>query len=437
MLLALVLAAAPVSHYRITPDLARGTLAVELRIEHWDGARLCVDMEDAAAAIEGLERDGEDCFVRSESPTRYVVNLKRLRRIRSDPDYATDLGPAWIFHDSAVLLHADQAPGELHVRFVLPPGTSVAAPWPRDRDGAYLVTFEQFDAGAYVVVGALRTLPLIDLGSFSARVTVVNEEKQASDAQLREWVKAALEGEKRFYRGSPTKGTLPLHVVLAAGPGDDPGVFGSVLRRADPSVLLIYGARATSGFAADWVATHELFHLGNPPTNGRFPWFTEGFTTYYTELIRARRGVRTQAATWGNLASSARDYCQPGGRSLLERSHGGGWGWMQMYWGGACLALRLDVEIRTRSEGQRSLDDVLRAMRDGPELDEAGVIGVLDEASGGLASRHLHERRALPMDHLLDQLGVGEVRDDEAALRDDAPLSSVRRQLTRWADEGP
>ena len=431
MWLALVLAASPVTSFVVTPELAKERLRVELTVDGWKGEALCMDMEGAHAAVEGLERvEGRrHCFKRTAGTTRYVLNLARLRRMHSDPDYATDLGPAWIFHDAAVLLHPDGAASDLRVKFVLPKGLGVAAPWDQDPDGTYRVPFAQFDASGYVVVGPIRTLPLIEFDSFSARVTVVNEAKKASDAQLRAWVKAALDGERRFYRGSPTLGKRPIHIVLGAGRGEDPGVFGSVMRRGEPSVLLIYGADATSGFESDWVATHELFHLGNPPTEGRFPWFTEGFTTYYTELIRARRGVRSAGATWGNLASSAREFCQPNGKSLLERSRSGDWGgWMRLYWGGACLALRLDVEIRRRSQGTRSLDDVLRALRTGPELDEDGVIAALDAESGGLARQHLEEEQALPMEAVLRQLGVGAVEDDVAVLQP----NPVREAMERW-----
>jgi predicted metalloprotease with PDZ domain len=218
-------------------------------------------------------------------------------------------------------------------------------------------------------------------------------------------------------------------------PSDDPGVFGSVLRRKEPSVMLIYGTKAKNGFETDWVATHELFHLGNPPTQGRYPWFVEGFTTYYTELLRARSKALPENVVWGTLASSLRDYCQPEGTTLLERSKdlARNHDWMRIYWAGACLALRVDVAIRVQSKGTRSLDDVLRELRKGDPLDEEDLIAAFDTATGSeLASKHVTERKQLPIEDLLTQLGVGPVKGDVAVLKDDAPLSKVRQAMSRW-----
>ncbi len=409
--LALVLAATPVAQFSIEPLGA--TLKVELTVSGWKGDCLCLDMAGAEVAITGLPPHParKECFLRpTKGPVRYAVNLEALRKLRDDPDYAADLGAAWLFHDAATLLHPDGVDTALRVRFTLPQGTSVATPWPQEQDGTFTVTPAQFDAGAYLALGTLRTLDEVKLPGFSARLTLVEGKKAATDAQLREWVRGALATLGTFYGGTPSRGTRPLHLVLAGMPSEDAGVFGSVLRRGDPSVMLLFGSQATAGFEGDWVAVHELFHLGNPPTTGRFPWFVEGFTTYYTELLRARSGAKPEAQAWETLASSAREYCQPEGTSLTERSlnlrvnHE----WMRVYWSGACLALRLDVTIRQRSHGARSLDDVMRELRKGEPRSEAEVIAALDHAAGSpLASTHLAETKHVPMDEVFALLEPG------------------------------
>lgn len=438
MILALLLAAAPVTQVTVTPALEQRTLAIELQVDRsWKGDCLCLDMDGAEVAVRGLSRHPRrpSCFLRPEKgPIRYQLDLARLRSLRDDPDYAADLGRAWLFHDAATLLHPDGFETALRVRFVLGEGVSVATPWPREKDGTFLVSESQLDAGAYVALGALRTLEDVKLDGFSARLTVVEGPKAASDAQLREWIRVALASLGTFYGRSPSRGVAPIHVVLAGMKSAEPGVFGSVLRRAEPSVMLLFGDAAATGFERDWVATHELFHLGNPPTQGRYPWFVEGFTTYYTELLRARRGSLSAAKVWGTLASSVRDSCQPDGTSLRERSRNLATthDWMRVYWAGACLALRVDVEIRHRSGGQRSLDDVLRELRKAEPLDEDELLAALDRAAGSdLASSHVDATKPLPIEALLTALGVGAVKDDEAVLRDDAPLARLRRSLTR------
>ena len=363
---------------------------------------------------------------------KYQVSLTKLRRMRDDPDFACELGPAWLFHDATFLLRADDFDTDYRVRFVVPEGVSIAAPWPRDDKGVFTVSAAQFDMGSYVALGKLRVLDTVKFDGFSARITLVDEPKQASDAQLVEWVSRALKTHGAFYGGSPTRGTLPIHIVLAGVRSDDPGVFGSVLRRGEPSVMLLYGRNATSGFESDWVAVHELFHLGNPPTKGRFPWLTEGFTTYYTEILRGRSGALPVEVAWGTLAESLREYCSPSGTSLADASRAMR-DYMHVYWGGACLAFRLDVAIRKKSKGVRSLDTVLRELRVGPALDEAGVVAALDAAAGGrLASNHLEQKKgALPFEDALTELGVGAVEDGKARLNDSAPLAAMRKAMMR------
>ena len=433
----LLFSATPVEHLTVTPDLAKRKLNIAVTFDGWDGDCLCVDMggEDA---LSGLSRHATQsaCFARpAKGPLTYTVDLAKLSRMRNDPDYAADLGPAWLFHDVAAFLHPDGVDTELHVRFVLPKGVSVATPWPQNPDGSFTISPAQFDSGAYVALGALRTLEDLKLDGFSARLTIVDEPKAASDEQLRAWVRGALTSLGKFYGRSPSRGERPIHVVLAGMPSEDPGVFGSVLRRKEPSVMLIYGTKATRGFETDWVATHELFHLGNPPTQGRYPWFVEGFTTYYTELLRARSKALPEGVVWGTLASSLREYCQPEGTTLLERSRdlARNHDWMRIYWAGACLALRVDVAIRVASKGARSLDGLLRELRKAEPLDEADLIAAFDQATGSdLASKHVVETQHLPIEALLRDLGVGAVKDDVAALDDKAPLAKVRQAMSRW-----
>ncbi|MFO0598321.1 MAG: hypothetical protein U0228_23655 [Myxococcaceae bacterium] len=433
--LLVALAATPAVEFTVTADLEKSVLQIELDLRDWKGECLCLD-KDVADALSGLgpHPKREDCFLAPEKrPVKYQVSLSKLRRRYDDPDFAAHLGPAWMFHDATFLLRPDEFEGDYRVRFVLPSGATVATPWPQEKDGTFVVSEDQFDVGSYVALGKLRTLGVLELEGFSARVTLVDEPRAATDAQLLAWVKGALTAHGKFYRGSPTHGARPIHVVLAGVKSSDAGVFGSVLRRGEPSVMLLFGNEATSGFESDWVAFHELFHLGNPPTRGRFPWITEGLTTYYTELLRARAGVLPPEQVWGTLADSFRDYCSPNGTSLADHSRelSRTWQYQRVYWGGACLWFQVDVEVRKKSKGARSLDDVVRELREGDALDEDGLVAALDKAAGSpIATVALKREKKFDVEPLLKSLGVGVVKNDRAALDDSAPLAALRKAMT-------
>jgi hypothetical protein len=428
-----------IAHFTLTPDFQRQTVHVELTVTGWDGDCLCMDMGGAEMALTGLSPHPrqESCFVRpTRDPIAYTVSLESLRQLHDDPDYATRLGDAWVVHDASLLLRPDGKDMPLQVQFVLPAGHSVATPWVRRDDGEFHVSVAQFQAGSYLAMGpGLRKLTPVQFNTFSAQLTLLDSPRAATDAQLHQWVSGALTSLAAFYRGSPTTGVQPIHIIMASVPHEDPGVFGSVRREGEPSVLLLFGDRATRGFEADWVATHELFHLGNPLTRAKFPWFIEGFTTYYTQLLRARSGAITPAQAWGTLATSFREFCQPQGESLawksrnLRETHE----WMRVYWGGACLALRLDVAIRQRSNNRRSLDDVMRELRARKQaLSEKDVIGALDAAAGqALASTHLNTTTQIPIEQLLTDLGIGEATDEAAVLRPKSRWSAMRESMSR------
>jgi len=203
--------------------------------------------------------------------------------------------------------------------------------------------------------------------------------------------------------------------------------------------VLFFGSQAPdAAFASDWVAPHELFHLTNPHLQTRIPWFTEGFTTYYQDVIRARAGARPPAVMWADLLANVEDAC---GSTHLQtlRSVSGQLRvthqYLRVYWGGACTALVLDVALREVSRNARSLDDLFRELRarslgpDGP-LDEGQVIAAFHAAlppshwAHGWLDGALDGRRALPLRALLERLGLTQHGEDVVITRD-APWAAI------------
>lgn len=176
------------------------------------------------------------------------------------------------------------------------------------------------------------------------------------------------------------------------------------------------------------LTAHELFHvwLGKrirPAPLGPFDytaenytrnlWVVEGFTTYYTDRILLRAGLMSPRRYLERLGDSiAREMELPGRRhQSLEDSSFDTWirfyrpdahtpnAQISYYKKGALVAMALDLEIRRRSNGERSLDDVMRVLweRYGakdvgfPEDRITGIQAVVEEVGGREVAEMLAE----------------------------------------------
>ncbi|HPH29101.1 MAG TPA: hypothetical protein PLA87_19765 [Pseudomonadota bacterium] len=462
------------------PDLSRGLAEVTWTLTGFDASqplRVCGDMDGAERFVTRIERlafapkdsvlatppgarplpkDGDCWRVDGVDPAgvvlRYFYDLRELARHHGSPDYGERIGQTWIVNDETILLRPDPLPHQqpdgvpaasrereptIDVEFRLPAGAEVAVPWlPLPGPGRrYRMDAAQYDGGTYMLLGALEKLGELQLPHAQVLLYAVPQPRKLSDAALRDWMLAATTQIDRFY-GPLMPKRVQVLLVPAAG-STRAGVFGTVVRPLLPSAVIYFGADCERvDLAEEWVAVHELFHIGNPKVWRKIPWLVEGFTTYYQDVLRGRAGMLPAAETWGDLWDGFRRFCQPsGGRSLAEESAQlrYTYRYTRVYWGGACLAFFADVAIRKHSRGKQSLDDVLRALRAQSltsSLTEEEALTALEAASGGHElGALLREKRALPVEKLLRQLGVEPTGDSTVRLREDAPLSALRRAM--------
>jgi predicted metalloprotease with PDZ domain len=143
---------------------------------------------------------------------------------------------------------------------------------------------------------------------------------------------------------------------------DSPVPFGRVTRWDGETIeLQIDASRPIEEFYADWTATHEFSHLMLPYLNKEGRWISEGFATYYQNVLMARSGNYTPEFAWQRLTdgfargrNSRPDLSPNQAADIGVRSAR-----MKIYWSGAAIALMADVELRRRSAGKESLDSVL------------------------------------------------------------------------------
>jgi len=138
-----------------------------------------------------------------------------------------------------------------------------------------------------------------------------------------------------------------------------------------PGVLhLTIGARPVFGFY-DWRLTllHEAFHLWNAESfryaSAREQWFNEGMSEFYAlqtathlGLIDGVEAIRIAATAVGFYTSAfEQDKLSLTNAGMQKRKH-----YFLVYDGGWTAALIMDHDIRDRTKGAKSLDDVMRWM---------------------------------------------------------------------------
>src|SRR6266436_503872 len=137
------------------------------------------------------------------------------------------------------------------------------------------------------------------------------------------------------------------------------------------------------------LVAHEFFHLWNvkrirPDALGPFDytrenytrllWVAEGITEYYGQLMVRRAGLISDQTYLDHLARQIQDLQETPGRQVMSVEEASFDSWIKFYRPdenavnsqisyydkGELLGLLLDLEIRRRTSGGRSLDDVMR-----------------------------------------------------------------------------
>lgn len=169
---------------------------------------------------------------------------------------------------------------------------------------------------------------------------------------------------------------------------------GDGMEHLNSTQIVIRGSLRDGVLEALETAAHELFHLWNvkrlrPAALGPFDytrenysrslWFVEGVTSYLAYLHLFRSGVWSRQQFFDHLAEEIRNLEWEPGRALMSAECSSFHAWfydrspqmqetnfaiatISYYNKGAVLGMLLDLEIRARTEGRRSLQDVLLDM---------------------------------------------------------------------------
>jgi hypothetical protein len=289
--------------------------------------------------------------------------------------------------------------------------------------------YEEYDIpGATLRIALLRPRSAID---------------DASIAAIAAWVRDTASNITLTYGRFPNP--LPQIVVLPVGRhswSDSPVPFGRVIRDGGESVeLFVNERRAIDEYYDDWTATHEFSHLMLPYVRSSHRWISEGFAQYYQNVLLSRSGAYPELQAWQKLYEGF----ERGRKSRPDLSpnqaaaRGNRTATMKVYWTGAAIALMADVELRIRSSGNESLDDVLSRLQacclpsartwSGPEL-FAKLDTLIDEPLFmPLYRRHANKVGFPDVRVLIDRLGLA-IDGNIVELRRDAELAHIRDAIT-------
>jgi hypothetical protein len=241
-------------------------------------------------------------------------------------------------------------------------------------------------------------------------VAIVGTMSHVDDTQICEWLRETGEQVLKIRRHFPHP---RITVVVYPVPNrDDANVFGMVQWSTPPSIALMVGQDTTlAALHEDWAALHEMLHLTHPTILPRTPWISEGLATYLTEIARSRSGRRSPERSWEELISGfERGREQAHGRTtqeMIDESWPPG-----IYWVGAYLALRIDVELRRATGNQRGLEDVLELLAtQGSTATVASYGAAVDAVAGrplfdALLAEELRRPSFAGLEGLLEALGV-------------------------------
>lgn len=170
--------------------------------------------------------------------------------------------------------------------------------------------------------------------------------------------------------------------------------MGDGMEHLNSTQIIVQGSVRDNTQDAEETAAHEFFHLWNvkrlrPSALGPFDytrenysrslWFAEGITTYYGYLFLLQSGLWTREQFLSHLADEIYSLERAPGRNLMsvESSSFNAWFFdrspqmqetnfanttISYYSKGAVLGMLLDLEIRARTHGQKSLLDLMRYM---------------------------------------------------------------------------
>ncbi len=251
-------------------------------------------------------------------------------------------------------------------------------------------------------------------------------------------VRKIVEAARDIFQYLPYKNyTFLFHIVEGSnGGGHEHSSSCSIVVRKD-----LLGPAYYNDFMN--VVAHEFFHAYNvkrirPSEFEKFNysrenytsllWFSEGLTSYYSEILITRAGLVDENTYMERLSDSIRLYEIMPGRKAVSASESSFDAWIRLYKSssddlntyisyyakGALIGAFMNIRILQYTSGQKCLDDVMRILwehyrKDGKGFGEKELLSALKEVSGNdftqFMEKYVNGTENIDFDAELDTIG--------------------------------
>jgi predicted metalloprotease with PDZ domain len=334
--------------------------------------------------------DKDTLRVETLGNARVVVRYKNYANVLDAGESYLDASEAYLNPISVLMNVPDRMSEPVGLKIQRPEGWRVATALEYDDTAAAYVASDYHE----LVDSPFLVSPSFDLISFDVNGTAVEIAVQGEwdydEARLIADHRAILGTQSDIMGIVPFERYLFMYHIL-----DRPGGHG-VEHKNSTSIVLGPGAainvpepgQAVDGFYGIFlrVASHELFHAWNVerirpaamyPTDYSTEqyttqmWIFEGITDYYADVALRRAGLLSEEAFLGGLASTVGSFDKDPGRRVTSIAMSSFDSWTKQdnappntfysfYTAGKSMGLVLDLEVRGRTGGAKSLDDVFR-----------------------------------------------------------------------------
>lgn len=189
-------------------------------------------------------------------------------------------------------------------------------------------------------------------------------------------------------------------LIQRSNRGTGPVPWAHTIRHTEPQGVSFHvnPKLGLAALKADWTATHEFSHLFLPYPGQADIWISEGFASYYQNVLMMRKGTLDQQQGWqkivdgfgrGEADPNQNISLQQASREMRQRR-----AFKRVYWSGALYFLEADLALRQQD---LSLDEVvsrfLVCCRDKTsDWDGASIALALDQAGGTNLFEPLYQR---------------------------------------------